>query len=154
MNVKETMTSDVRTCHPEDSLARAAQMMWDGDCGCVPVVADGERLIGIVTDRDVCMSALLAGCSLNSLIVSNAMSKTVHSCRADDPLAVAESLMRTHQIRRLPVVDAEEHVVGILSLNDIARAYGREWATDRVTSDELAETVRAVCQPRAHALAA
>lgn len=154
MNVREVMTSDVETCRPTDSLAQAAQIMWKGDLGCVPVLGDGDRLIGILTDRDICMSALFSGCGLNALVVSDAMSKTVHSCRAEDPVAVAETLMRTHQVRRLPVVDAEEHVVGIVSLNDIARAFARERSigTRRVTGDELADTLSAVCRP--HALAA
>jgi len=156
VNVKEVMTTEVRTCRSDDSLARAAQIMWDGDCGCIPVIADGNRVVGIVTDRDVCMSALLSGCGLNALAVSDAMSKTVHSCRADDSLQVAENLMRAHQIRRLPVVDAEEHVIGILSLNDVARAFGRERdpSARSVSSQEIAETLCDVCRPRPHALAA
>lgn len=154
MNVRDAMSAKVHTCGADDSLARAAQAMWDADCGCLPVVGDGNRLVGVITDRDICMSALFGGSTLRVLTVGDAMSKTVHSCRADDPLTVAEHLMRTHQIRRLPVVDAEEQVVGILSLNDIARAFGRERASGGVTADEVADTLCGVCQPWEHARAA
>jgi CBS domain-containing protein len=123
--------------------------MWDHDCGCVPVVNDDGHLVGMITDRDVCMAAFLGGTSLASVEVSSAMSKVVHSCRPEDSLASAESVMRASQIRRLPVVDAEEHVVGILSLNDIAREFSRERRIGRgaVAAEEIAETLAAVCQP-------
>jgi CBS domain-containing protein len=152
MNIGNVMTRTVAKCTPGDSLDHAAKVMWDEDCGCVPVVSDGNRLVGILTDRDICMSALFSGCGLKALTVSDAMSKNVHSCRADDQISEAEALMRTHQIRRLPIVDAEERVVGILSLNDIARA----WSTGRwrVSGDDVAQTLAAVCRPRPRGIAA
>jgi CBS-domain-containing membrane protein len=67
MNIEQLMTRDVESCHPDDSLDRAAQLMWDNDCGCVPVVDEKQRVHGIITDRDICMSAYTSGQSLKSL---------------------------------------------------------------------------------------
>lgn len=150
MNVAGVMTKEVRTCRPDDSLASVAKLLWDADCGCAPVVGEGNHLVGMITDRDICMAACLSGCSLGSLVVSGAMSKAVHSCRPDDPLGAAERLMQANRVRRVPVVDAEEHVVGIVSLNDIAREYAREreGGGREVSSEDVADTLAAVCQPR------
>jgi CBS domain-containing protein len=152
MEVEKLMTSNVKTCRATESLAAAARIMWENDCGSVPVVDDEGRLIGMITDRDVCMSSYLSGCSVASLEVSNAMCKTPHACRPADPIEAAEHLMEAKQVRRLPVVDAEERVIGILSLNDIARDFGRKrGATGGVTAEEVARTLSAVCQPHGHA---
>jgi CBS domain-containing protein len=150
------MTTSVRTCRPDDSLASVAKLLWDGDCGCAPVVEDGEHLVGMITDRDICMATGLSGCSPSSLSVSDTMSTTVHACRPHDPVSAAERLMQINQVRRLPVVDAEERLVGILSLNDIARAYAGEKPSGAgaVEAREVAETLAAVCRRQAGAAAA
>ena len=150
MKVDQIMTTKVKTCRADESLQAAAKAMWDGDCGCTPVVGPDERMVGMITDRDVCMSTYLSGRPLTSLKVAEAMSKKVHSCRPDDSLFAAESLMRSHQVRRLPVVDADEHLVGILSLNDIAREFEREAKSGArdVAPEEVAETLACVCEPR------
>ncbi|MBM4268863.1 MAG: CBS domain-containing protein [Deltaproteobacteria bacterium] len=149
MRVLQLMRSTVRVCGLHDSLATAARIMWDSDCGCVPVVKEDGRLAGMITDRDVCMAAYLGGTSLATVEVESAMSRTVHSCRAQDSLASAENLMRAAQVRRLPVVDAEERVVGILSLSDIAREYARAHRLERegIRAEQVAGTLAAVCQP-------
>jgi CBS domain-containing protein len=121
MKVTEMMTRDVRTCFATDSLNRAAQIMWDGDCGCVPVVDEQRKLVGIITDRDVCMAAYTQGRPLAEMNVASAASRDVVVAREDDTLLHAEILMHDAQVRRLPVLDAEGHVVGILSISDLAR---------------------------------
>lgn len=126
MKVEDVMTHDPQTCGPEDDLATAANAMWDLDCGCVPVVGDGRRLVGMVTDRDACMAALLNGRALHELRVGAVMSKDIATCKPSDDLSVAQAVMRMKRVRRLPVVDGEGRVVGILSLHDIARAAARD----------------------------
>lgn len=150
MNVGQLMTHNVRACRPEDTLDTAAQIMWDNDCGCVPVVDAHRQVVGMLTDRDICMAAYTQGGALRALLVSSAMSKKVHSCKPEDPLAAAEELMRTRRIRRLPVTDAEGHLVGVISLNDIAReAQGeRTRAKKEVTSGEVGLTLATICSPR------
>ena len=150
MNVGQLMTHNVRACRPEDTLDTAAKIMWDNDCGCVPVLDAHRQIIGMLTDRDICMAAYTQGGALRSLRVSSAMSRKVHSCKAEDSLAAAEEFMRTNLIRRLPVTDAEGHLVGIISLNDLAREaeHERTQAKKEVTGDEVGLTLAAICTPR------
>jgi CBS domain-containing protein len=141
MKVRELMTQSVETCRPDDALNRAAQMMWDGDCGCVPVVDEAMRVVGMITDRDICMATYTRGLPLNAMSVRSAMSAAVHVCGADDPLRAAENTMRTQQLRRLPVLDVEARLVGVLSLSDLARAKA-------LSSKEISETLSAICARR------
>ncbi len=149
--VHELMTRDVQSCRAEDTLNVAARLMWDHDCGCLPVVDENEKVIAMITDRDICMAAYTRGVPLAALRVAQAMSKQVHACRVDDSISVAEKIMREHQVRRLPVISADGVLVGILSLNDLAREAVREHVPARreVSPEGLAETFAAVCEPRA-----
>lgn len=115
------MSPVVFRCRGEDTLSRAAQLMWEHDCGCVPVVDWLDRAIGVITDRDVCMAAYTQGKALSEIPVSTACSRDVKACFADDSLEKAEQLMIEQQVRRLPVTNDESHLVGLLSLSDLAR---------------------------------
>jgi CBS domain-containing protein len=156
MKVQEIMTREVKVCNQSDSLNTAAQLMWDNDCGCVPVVVtDGAGLLaGVVTDRDICMAAYTQCKPLLAIPVASAMSRKIVSCRADDDVRRAEALMRQNRVRRLPVLDAAGVLTGIISINDIARAAEREHQSGKrspqITGDELTETLAAVCEPRTH----
>ncbi|MCL2776790.1 MAG: CBS domain-containing protein [Polyangiaceae bacterium] len=148
MKVDDVMTREVKPCHPDESLARAAQLMWDNDCGCVPVVDDEERVIGIVTDRDVCMAALLNGRPLHELLVAQAMAHKPVRVSPDDNISEAEELMRHARVRRLPVVDTKGQLVGILSLGDLAIAAKKErWLLAGSRLRELAETLAQISKP-------
>ncbi len=154
MRVEQIMTREVKACGPDDSLNHAAQLMWEGDCGFLPVVSvngDG-KVIGVITDRDACMAAYTQGKPLTDIPVSAAMAHEVISCRASDGISQAESLMRDNQIRQLPVLDAQGRLAGVISINDIAREARREAATGgrkEVGQADVAETLAAICQPRA-----
>lgn len=150
MKVIDVMTKDVRTCKIHDHLDCAARVMWDEDVGCVPVVDQDARLAGIVTDRDACMAAYTQGLPLAAIPVTRAMARPVITCRSQEDLAAAERLMQQHQIRRLPVVDDRQHLVGILSLNDIALAAARERTKPArdVGSEEVAVTLATIGEPR------
>ena len=150
MKVEQLMTRDVKTCSPDDSLNMAAKLMWDFDCGCVPVVDADDRLVGMITDRDICMAAYTQGKPLAAMRVSSAMSRAAHACRFGDSILLAERLLREHGIRRIPVVDAEQHVFGILSMNDLAREAARPHDPEErdVSAEAFTETMAAVCTPR------
>lgn len=153
MNAEELMTRDVRTCGPEDRLNVAARIMWERDCGCVPVVeqADGAaRVVGMLTDRDVCMAAYTQGRPLDDITVRSAMAKEVHACRCTDSLETAVKALEQNQIRRLPVLDQDDHLVGMLSVADIACEAEREHDRSRkdVSDDQVAEIVEVVSRPR------
>lgn len=151
MKVRELMARDVKCCGTYNTLNTAAQMMWDNDIGCVPIVERDGRVIGMLTDRDICMAAYTQGVSLTGALVTSAMSKELFSCAPDDDVAFAEKLMREKQVRRLPVIDAGGRLVGILSLNDIAREAQREAEAKKareVTDAEIASVMASVCAPR------
>ena len=151
MRVEQLMTKQVSTCGPDDTLERAAQLMWDHDCGCIPVCAgEGRRkTVGIITDRDICMSALFQGKALRDLHVADAMAKTVRTCRPESSLVEAEQTMREARIRRLPVLDKNGDLVGMITLADLAREADREQTSPRqeVTGDEVGATLASICKP-------
>jgi CBS domain-containing protein len=157
MKVRDLMVTDVKICAEFSSLNTAAQLMWDNDIGCVPVLDKDGRVIGILTDRDICMAAYTQGAALTGALVTSAMSKQVFSCAPDSDLAFAEKLMREKQVRRLPVIDAQGRLVGIISLNDIAREAERETEMKRpreVSDAEIARVMASVCAPRHRVVAA
>ncbi len=149
MRVQDLMTRHVQSCRPGDTLEQAAQLMWNFDCGSVPVCGgNGEsRIVGMITDRDICMSGLFQGKALRDLRVSDAMSKSVETCRSSASLAEAEKIMRNARIRRLPVIDEHDALVGVISLADLAREAARE-RTNRgreITETEVGDTLAAIC---------
>lgn len=156
MKIERMMTRPVKTCRVEDSVNRAAQVMWESDVGCVPVVDDQERVVGMITDRDVAMAAYTQGRALDAISIESAMSKQVHTCSPDDKVAQAEQRMREFQVRRLPVVDDAGALVGIVSMNDIALQAAQEKSARRpeVRLVEVALTLAQICQHRHEALTA
>jgi CBS domain-containing protein len=126
MNVREVMTPNPRTVELSDSIQDAALIMRDEDTGAVPVVEEG-RVVGMVTDRDIVIRAIADGdfeATIDDIVTDDVVCAT-----ADMTTAQAEALMSEHQIRRLPVVDADENIIGILSLGDLAVKEGRDSRT-------------------------
>jgi CBS domain-containing protein len=155
MRVADLMTTDVASCRTSEPSSTACEIMWDCDCGLVPVLADdSDEVVGVVTDRDICMACWSRGLAPQSLYVADAMSKTLRSCSPGDSVAKAEAIMRTNQIRRLPVIE-HGRLVGILSLADIAREAGRGGARrDRdLAPDEITSTLSGIVQPSSPARA-
>jgi CBS domain-containing protein len=151
MRVAQLMTKEVRFCHPSSSLHEAARLMWEGDCGFVPVTEEGgTRVVGVITDRDVCMAAYTRGQSLQSQSVRDAMARQVRSCRSDATVEQAEAIMREAQVRRLPVVDGAGQLIGVLSLSDLAREAARERGERRqdVRAADVGETLATISQAR------
>lgn len=120
MKVEQIMNRDVISCGPCDPLNKAAQIMWDTPCGAVPVVDEQGRPVGFLTDRDVCMAAYTQNKPLSDLPVEIAMARTPVCCRAEDDLDSAAQLMRQHRTRRVPVIDGNGLLVGLLTLDDLA----------------------------------
>jgi CBS domain-containing protein len=149
MKVATIMTQDVAVCADSETLNRAAQLMWENDCGCVPIVDLHSKIVGILTDRDICMAAYTRGANLDAIQTADAMATHPFTCRQDDDLATAQEIMRKHCVRRLPVVASDGKLVGILSLSDIARITGQPDA-----KAEVADTLVAVSTPRQHVKAA
>jgi CBS domain-containing protein len=117
--IADVMTRNVKVLAPTDSIRRAAECMDELNVGVVPV-CDGERVIGMITDRDIAVRAVAAGKSADSTPVSDVMSEHVRWCYDDQPVDEVMDEMCDAQIRRLPVIDHEHHLVGIVSLGDMA----------------------------------
>ena len=118
MQVSELMTRDVRVASPDDTIQRAAEMMGEIDAGVMPV-GENERLVGMITDRDMAIRAVATGMGPDSK-VREVMSKEVKYCFEDEDLDDVTDNMAELQVRRLPVLDREKRLVGILSLGDVA----------------------------------
>lgn len=144
MMIEQVMTRTVITCRGDDTLAEAARAMWEHDIGCVPIVDAEQRVIGMLTDRDVCMAAYTQGAPLHTIGIPIAMASRVLSCRPGDSIASVERAMAAAQVRRIPVLDDAGRAIGIVSLNDLARASQRM----DISTKEVATTLAAVCAPR------
>ncbi len=151
MKVRELMTTDVKHCEEYYTLNTAAQTMWDNDIGCLPVLDKNGRVIGMLSDRDICMAAYLQGGALAGSLATSAMSKQVFACAPDDDVGSVEKIMRDRQVRRLPVIDSHGHLAGIISLNDIARQAQREAELKKareLNDAEIVQVLASVCAPR------
>lgn len=118
------------SCGPNDSLAVVVTSMWDHDIGFLPVTGDAGRLLGVVTDRDACIAACTRGKRMDEIPVETVMSKVVAICGPGDALNDALAVMRDRRVRRLPVVTDGRGVVGVVSLQDLARVFGRGEASE------------------------
>jgi CBS domain-containing protein len=141
------MHGDVKCCRSEDSLETAAQLMWDFDVGALPVVDAASRVVGVVTDRDVCMAAYTQGLRLRDLSVATAMAKKVIACRPDDDVVSARTLMADNQIRRLPVIDEAGRLAGIVTIDDLAQGVAQH-IDDGISGEDVALTLATICTPR------
>lgn len=105
MKVKDLMVPSVRTCFTNDDLAKAARLMWEHDCGCVPVLDDQARIVGMITDRDISMAVFFQGVPMSEIRISRVMSRQLFVCPSDDDLSSAETIMSDKKVRRLPVLN-------------------------------------------------
>jgi CBS domain-containing protein len=140
MKVKEIMTSEPRTCSRETNLAEAGALMLEGDCGILPVLADG-KLVGVVTDRDLYIALATRNMRASDLTVGEVVQTPVHSCGPDDTVQAALATMKQYRVRRLAVEGFGSTVLGILSIDDIALAAG---ARKPVRDAEVVNTLRAI----------
>jgi CBS domain-containing protein len=147
MRARELMTRPPVTCHVNDAMNVAARSMWECDCGSVLAVDDEGRLKGIITDRDICMAAYTRGSSLDSMLVHTAMASEPVCVRPDAEIDEIEELMAGHRVRRIPVIDNDHKPVGMVSMNDIARAVARQQNLHQ-GARSLGRTLAAICEPR------
>lgn len=120
MTVHDLMTAEARCARPGDSIAHAACDMRDLNVGALPVCGEEDKLVGMITDRDIATRAIAEGADPNRTSVREVMSNEIVCCYEDDDIATAGRLMEQKQIRRLPVLNRKKRLVGILSLGDLA----------------------------------
>ena len=137
MKVSDSMTRDVRVANPNQTIQDAAKIMLDVDSGVLPV-GENDRLIGMITDRDIAVRAVAQGKGPQTL-VREVMTDHVHYCFDDEDMDEVTRKMADSQVRRLPVVNRDKRLVGILSLGDVA--------TRRGTADEAGEALSDISRP-------
>jgi len=147
MKVKDVMTPDARAIWITQSLAAAAKEMWENDCGVLPIIKDDRKVVGMLTDRDICMAAAMRDRTPSGISVAEVMSAAIFSTTPEDDVAQALRLMREHKIRRLPVLNADGELEGILSMNDIVlKAKARNGKKPEIEYADVVKTYQAICE--------
>ena len=144
MKVREIMTPDPVCCTPEDSAQKVARMLCEQDVGSMPVVLDqgSRKLVGMITDRDLCCSVVAKGLDPAATRVDRLFTMNPVSCREGENINICEQLMQEHQVRRIPVVDGEERCIGVVSQADLAL---------KERPDKVSKTVAEISKPSSQA---
>lgn len=148
MRVLDIMRREVRVVGPGTDLVTIGRLMAEVGCGIVPIVTEDERVVGVLTDRDLALELARRDRRASEVTARQAMSGEVWSCAAGDDIADALAKMAHHKVRRLPVLDPEGRLLGLLSLDDVvlhAKAFGAEGFTGPYYAD-IARTMRAICE--------
>ena len=149
MKVSSIMNPNVETARAEDDLAKTAMVMWRKDCGFVPVVDDhSRRVVGVITDRDICMASATRHEAPEAMSVRDTMASHVWSCRTEDEVDTALETMRANQVHRLPVVDEGERLAGVLSFSDIVRHATQDGRIRSIGDHDLISAYRTIKAPR------
>ena len=145
MKIQDLMTTEVGVCAPDANLASVVGIMWNKDCGAVPVVDNGQ-VVGIITDRDIAVAAATTNQPASDIPVSAVINGAVHTCLATDEVDAAIASMQANKVRRLPVVDADGALQGIVSLNDLVRHAGKSTSakSKTVAAKDVVETLKAL----------
>lgn len=147
MRVNEIMTRDVRRCTPETSLVVAAQLMQERGCSLLPVVDVDGRVLGVVTDRDICMAIVTKGRRASDITAWEAASTTVSSCHPDDDVKEALKTMASKKVNTLPVVDHHGVLQGIIAMSDMIRTAG-QLKRGRITDlsyEDVIDSLKLLC---------
>ena len=149
MKVHDVMTAHVKCCSPSTDLAAAAAMMFEGDCGALPVLLE-HKVMGILTDRDIAIALGTRGKLASEIPVGEVMSTTMYACDPDDDIHTVLKTLRREKVHRLPVIDSRGELQGILSMNDVVlhaeHTHGKK-APD-LTYDDVVSTCKAMCEHR------
>ncbi len=144
MKVQDLMTEDVKACSPDTNLAAAAAQMWEGDCGILPVVVEGNTPIGVITDRDIAIAVGTRGRSPQKIRVEEVMTAKLFACTPDDDIHTALKTMRKDKVRRLPVVTDDGALKGMLSINDVVLQAQK--GDKELDYDDVVSTFKALCE--------
>jgi len=148
MRISDVMRREPSVCRPETTLAEAGRVMASIDCGILPVVDDRESVLGVVTDRDICLALTARNARPSTVFVRDVMNEDVATCRPHHDLREALGKMRSRRVRRLPVVSDDGVIEGILSLDDVVLlARGADSpGLGGPLYDELGRTLKSICE--------
>lgn len=145
MTVKEVMNTAVVTCAQDSGLGSVIDIMREHDCGFLPVVDSHGIVVGVITDRDVCLAGGTKRRSLARMSVKETMSHPVFSCFPDENIKAVLATMAKHRVRRLPVLNKSGHLVGVLSIDDIVHAPARP---NTPTAEDIVAALKGICAHR------
>ena len=145
MQVQDIMVRDTKFCRLNNNLAAAAAIMWANDCGGLPVLDGGGKVVGMITDRDICIAAGTRNRLPSDIQVSEVAPQKIYTCAPEDDIHAALKTMQKQKVRRLPVVGKEGKLKGILCLNDIVLNTRQG---DSLSYADTVETLQAICQHR------
>ncbi|MEW6734238.1 MAG: CBS domain-containing protein [Acidobacteriota bacterium] len=117
--IEYVMTKDVTACRADNNLAEVGALMWDHNCGALPVLDNEGRVVGMITDRDICIAITTKNRPASDIKVDEVMSKQIHICSIEGGIEDAIEVMRNAKVRRIPVVDRNLHLKGIITLSDL-----------------------------------
>jgi CBS domain-containing protein len=145
MKIREIMVKSPKYCDPGSNCAAAIERLWSTGCGALPVVDAGKKVVGIITDRDICIALGTRNRRPAELLVGEVMTSDVATCRADDDIHDALHTMRLRKVRRLPVVDAAGRLEGILCATDVL-LYARheDGSRPELSYENVVATLRAI----------
>lgn len=148
MKVQDVMTSNVKSCRRDASLAEVAAMMWENDCGTLPVLNDAGQVIGMITDRDVAIAVATKDRLAAEIKVNEVISGSLYSCASGEDIRSALKTMQHEKVRRLPVINEDGLLQGILSMNDIVlRAEEAKGKYEpELSYGDTMKTLRAICE--------
>lgn len=146
MKVKELMTPDAKAIWITESLADAAKEMWENDCGALPIVKDGRKVVGMITDRDICMATAMRDRNPSAISVEEVMNRIVFAAEAEEDIEQALQTMREHKVRRLPVLNLEGELQGIVSMNDIVLKAKGNGKKPQIDYGDVVRTYQAICE--------
>lgn len=147
MKIQDLMISEVETCMATTDLAAVSMTMWRQDCGIVPIIDDARRVVGVVTDRDICMALATRHRRAEELTAGEVMTDRLILVRPEDDVRAALEAMRTQRLRRLPVVDSEQRLRGVVSINDLvlhARPSGGR-GTPGLSANDVLAALQGIC---------
>jgi len=147
MRVRDVMTKNVTSCHPEQNLGEIVENMWKYRCGSMPIVNDEGRVMGIITDRDMCIALGTRNVKASEITAADVAPARYFACRPDDDIHSALKTMAAQEVRRLPVTDEYGKLVGMLSIDDVVM---RARAGSHINYSEVVRTMQAICESRIH----
>ena len=139
MKLKDCMQIDVYCLKPENTVEDCAKIMSDNHIGCVPICDDKECIVGLVTDRDIILRSVACNKDYKTTPISEIMTTNVCYCNYDLDVEDAQKIMRDNRIRRLPIIDNNKKIVGIITIGDLAKNNG-------VNKTETSETFESICK--------
>ena len=144
MHVNDIMSNNTCSCKLDTTLDKIAMMMWDNDCGAVPIVEEQDRPVGMITDRDIAIGAALKSRPLWQITADEINNgRPVFTCKVDDDIHEVLSIMQTEKIRRIPIVNSRLELCGMVSIGDIAE-FSEQKRGSQIPYKDTMSTLKAV----------